>query len=128
MDIHQLFETGEVLSKEEPELITGLLELCNGRVSNEEVRHRELLRGITINHILMQRHIDKLNKQNNTTQRWVIVLAAASLIGTAVQIGIALYQPNTTELLQQTQPKPHLSFPVMYNHSSCKIKPRISKR
>lgn len=34
----------------------------------------------------MKRHIDGLNTQSNKTQRWVMALAVAALIGTIVQI------------------------------------------
>ena len=45
--------------------------------------------GNTLNHILLQRHIEGLNKQNAITQYLVIALTIASLIGTTSQIWYA---------------------------------------
>ena len=57
----------------------------------------DLIRGITINHVLLQRHIDTLQKhitgldrKNARLQRWVIALAVAALISTVVQSAIAV--------------------------------------
>jgi hypothetical protein len=48
--------------------------------------------GNTLNHILLQRHIDSLNKQNSRTQRWFMVFAVISAIGA---VGPYLMPPAT---------------------------------
>lgn len=53
--------------------------------------------GNTINQILLQRHIDGLNKQNTRTQILVIALTIASLIGTGVQVWYAAKADKTSE-------------------------------
>lgn len=80
-----------------------LISLANEPVPNTAVQHRNIIRGITINHILLQRHIDRLNKQNTKTERWVIALAIAALISSVVQIfSPVLFREPHTEAQQKT--------------------------
>jgi hypothetical protein len=69
-----------------------LRHLCTGAVFNDYIRHRELLRGITINHIQMARTIrdlekslHRLNSANERTQRLVIVLAIIAVVVGTIQ-------------------------------------------
>ena len=71
------------------ELQKHLLLLSIEPVPNTSVQHRNIIRGITINHILLQRHIDRLNNQNSKTQWLVVALTVASLIGTGSQVWYA---------------------------------------
>ena len=80
------FRIGKVLSDDNETLLSHLSGLSNLTNINTGTQHRDIIRGITINHILLQRHIDNLNKQNSKTQRWVMVLAVAALISSIVQI------------------------------------------
>ena len=64
--------------------------LCTGHVSNDMVRHREIIRGLTINHIQMARTIQgledtmqRLNAANDRTQQLVV-----RLTWVAVAVGI----------------------------------------
>lgn len=104
MSIHQLYEkaniafkTGKVLTDDNDELINHLSGLANQNAINESHRSRDIIRGITINHILMQRHIDDLNKQNSKTQKLVIVLALIAAISSIVQITLAIFPEQTTD-------------------------------
>lgn len=80
------FRSGSVLSDDNEKLIAHLYGLSNQNNINSGTQHRDVIRGITINHILLQRHIDSLNKQNAKTQKWVITLAVAALVSSVVQI------------------------------------------
>jgi hypothetical protein len=80
------FETGGILSASEETLQKYLWYICTERIDNETVRHRAIARALTINHLQMQMHINKLNKQNNRLQWLVAILAAASLITGSIQI------------------------------------------
>jgi hypothetical protein len=64
--------------------LTYLESLCSEDVPNERVRHRELLRGITIHHIQMARLIASLEERNSNTQFWFMVLAISSIFFGAV--------------------------------------------
>ncbi len=86
------FRTGAVLTQTNEELLVHLHGLSNLTNVNTGTQHRDIIRGITINHILLQRHIDvlqqnitALNKQNEKTQRLVIALAIAALIAGGAQ-------------------------------------------
>lgn len=80
------FENGSVTEVSDDILQTWLRNLSTGNTVNETIRYREIIRALTINHIQMKRHIDHLNAQSNKTQKWVMVLAIASLIGTLAQV------------------------------------------
>ena len=43
------------------------------------VRHREIIRGITINTILSQRHIDKIESRNRKLTFLLIILTGVSI-------------------------------------------------
>ena len=97
MDNH--FATGEILKVPEETLQKYLWSLCSEGIDNERVRHRAIVRALTINHIQMQKHIDKLNKQNNRLQWLVAILAAASLTTGGIQV--------YTTIKYSQQPPPH---------------------
>ena len=116
---HSAFRSGEVLTQDNEKLIAHLYGLSNQNNINEGTQHRDIIRGITINHILLQRHIDGLNKQNTKIQRWVIALAVAALISSVVQIlsPLLFQQPHNAAPQQQSSkqavaPSPELpQFP-----------------
>lgn len=85
-EISAQFAKGGVLTASDEKLQEYIMSLSSGHVPNDMVRHREIIRALTINHIQMKRHIDGLNKQNSFTQKCVIALTIAALIGTIVQI------------------------------------------
>jgi hypothetical protein len=104
---HKSFRSGAVMSEDNETLLNHLSGLANQNNTNEGTQHRDIVRGLTINHILLQRHIDGLNKQNAKTQRWVIALAVASLIATAVQTTVAIRAELREEAkTQQGSPQP----------------------
>jgi len=86
---HKSFRSGEVMLEDNETLISHLSGLANQNNINEGTQHRDIIRGITINHILLQRHIDGLNKQNSRTQKLVIALTAAALLSGIPQIWFA---------------------------------------
>ena len=80
-----------------------LISFATEPIPNTAVQHRNIIRGITINHILLQRHIDNLNKQNTKTQNWVIALAVTALISSVVQIfSPLLFQSPPTAPIRKT--------------------------
>jgi hypothetical protein len=87
--VEDSFREGRIESEDSATLGAYLHALSNQPVHNELVRHRDIIRGITINHILLQRHIADLDKKNATTQKLVIVLTVASVLTGALQIWYA---------------------------------------
>ena len=87
---HEAFRTQRILSDSNEKLIEYLHGLSNQNNINTGTQHRDIIRGLTINHILLQRHINGLNRQNEKTQRWVIALAVAALIAAVVQTTVAI--------------------------------------
>ena len=90
------FLRGAVPGESDEQLLRYLSGLANQSNTNTGTQHRDIIRGLTINNILLKRHLDKLqqhisslNSQNGRTQILVVALTVASLIGTAVQVWYA---------------------------------------
>ncbi|MEH6638180.1 MAG: hypothetical protein V7717_02775 [Porticoccaceae bacterium] len=95
--VEDAFREGTVESASTEELQNYLLALSNQPIPNEMVRHRDIIRSITINHMLLQRHvgilqnhITQLNESNGKLQKWVIALAVAALVTAGTQVGLQL--------------------------------------
>ena len=95
-----------------------LIAFAKEDVPNPALQHRNIIRGITINHLLLQRHIDRLNKQNSITQRLVIALTVAALIIGIPQLWFAYRADKRAETEQtpntatSTQSKSQTSAPT----------------
>ena len=99
--VEDAFRDGKINEQSNENLSSFLIALSNEYLPNENVRHRDIIRGLTINHILLQRHIEGLNKQNSKTQRWVMALAVAALISSVVQIfSPVLFREQPIESIQ----------------------------
>ena len=103
----EAFRTGLITKESNEQLQKRLMDLCTGQIPNESVRHREIIRGITINHILLQRHIDKLNQRNTVLQWVIIVLAIVTIFTGSIQTYIAIkyLKQAPIHLTQQAVPK-----------------------
>jgi hypothetical protein len=91
------FQRGEVANADEAQLQRWLQNLCTGNVPNETVRHREIIRGLTINHIQMARTIrdlegtmQKLNAANDKTQQLVVKLTRVAVVVGIIQAVVAV--------------------------------------
>ena len=85
-EMHAAFESNEIFSVSEETLQKYLASLCTERVTNEEVRHREIIKALTINHIQMQRYIVNLNKRNSRLQLIIISLTVLIFFTAGYQI------------------------------------------
>ncbi|MBN9690703.1 MAG: hypothetical protein J0M24_10730 [Verrucomicrobia bacterium] len=91
------FETGKVIEAPPEKLAEWLQHLCSASVRNGGVQPREIIRGLTINHIQMARTIQSveetmrnLNASNDATQKRVVVLTWVALAVGMVQMLCAL--------------------------------------
>jgi len=91
-EIDRAFREDTVSSASDEQLQRWLRNICNGAIPNETIRHREIVRGLTINNIQMARAIDnlkvtmrKLNSGNERTQKFVLVLTVVAVIVGAIQ-------------------------------------------
>jgi hypothetical protein len=108
------FESGNIESCDDATLRGYLQAISNQQIQNGSIQHRDIVRGITLNHMLLQRHIDRLDRQNTKTQRWVMALAVASLMGTTAQ---AYYAANPPQPAARAEPA-HLVPAKRPNNSS----------
>lgn len=83
--VEDAFREGRIESQDSDTLRRYLIALSNRPIENDRVRHRDIIRGLTLNHVLLQRHIAALDKKNSKTTWLVVVLTIAALIGTASQ-------------------------------------------
>ena len=125
------FRVNEILTDSDEKLLEHLSGLSNLTNINTGTQHRDIIRSITINHILLHRHVETLqgqvkelhghitalNTENHKTHRRVVALTIAALIAGGAQATTALLPyagivptlPAAT--VQQTQP-PKLSSPA----------------
>ena len=89
-EANSAFKSGAIALCNKEQLNRYLLVIANQHIGNQAIQHRDVIRGIWINHLLLQKHIDDLDRKNNTLQRWFLAFAIASLIASVVQIGVAL--------------------------------------
>ncbi len=100
-DAHAAFMRGDIENQSDEQLLIHLSGLANQNNINTGTQHRDVIRGLTVNNILLKRHLDRLqghitalNGQNSRTQRFVIALTIASLLGSGVQVWYA-YRADT---------------------------------
>lgn len=80
------FEQSTIYTASDDQLVDHLKTICMQDVINTSVQHREVARALTINHIQMQRHIDRLEQRGATAQRWFMILAVASIVAQIVDM------------------------------------------
>ena len=110
---HTAFLTKAVLTQDNETLLEHLHGLSNQNNINTGTQHRDVIRGITINNILLQRHINSLQShitaldaKNSKLQWWVMALAVAALASAIVQTTIAIRGEFRTTAATQTNTQP----------------------
>ena len=80
-EVDRAFDLNQVGEATDQDLQRWLQKLCTGNVPNETIRHREIVRGLTINHLQMSRTIRnlegtmlRLNAANDKTQHFIVRL------------------------------------------------------
>lgn len=98
VEMDAAFRNGNVAGATPEQLERWLQSLCTGNVPNETVRHREIIRGLTINHVQMARTIreledamNRLNAANEQTQKLILWMTGASLFASGIQAGLAIW-------------------------------------
>ena len=89
-EMDEAFTHGNVGDATPEQLDKWLQNLCTGNVPNESIRHREIVRGITINHIQMARMLRHLDESNRKTQLLVVVLTIAAVVVGVAQVIVGL--------------------------------------
>ena len=84
-DCDQAFASRTIADKPNDELLRFLSGLSNLGNANTGTQHRDVIRGLAINSIILQRHIERLNAKNAVTTYAVIALTIAAVIGTGLQ-------------------------------------------
>lgn len=86
------FASGTIFTASDEELARYLRGICTGAIPNDYIRHAEIVRGITINHIQMSRVIrelettmQRLSAANDKTQTRITILTVVAVIVGVVQ-------------------------------------------
>ena len=103
------FADGSISSKTPMQLQASLLAIAMNSTGDDGVQARDIIQALTINHILLQQHIDALERRSAKMQRWVIALAVAAIISPAAQYVWPL--PTNSPLPPVPLPKPTISTP-----------------
>ena len=95
-EVDKAFRDWTLPNANDEQLVEMLRHLCSDAIPNDYIRHRELLRGITINHIQMARVIHELktsmhelNTANERTQRFLLILTVVAVAVGALQVILA---------------------------------------
>ena len=83
------FESGTIADSSRAELQTYLLAISLNVTGDDAVQARDIAQVLTLNHLVLQRHIDELERRNKFTQYLVVALTVASLAGTVAQAWLA---------------------------------------
>ena len=62
------FRTGSVMNDDKEKLLEHLSGLSNQDHIHETMQHQDIIQGITINHLLLQKHIDSLERKSVSMQ------------------------------------------------------------
>ena len=89
--LDRAFSEHTVDTKTDEELIQFLHVLENRAIHNDLVRHREIIRALTINHIRMSRFLKSLDDKNARLSRLVIILTFVAVIAGTIQVLIGLF-------------------------------------
>jgi hypothetical protein len=84
--MNQAFGDESVFDASEQELRLYLKVLCREAVPNEWVRHREIIRGITINNLMMAHVLRRLSRSNTWLSIAVGAVSVASLVASIIQV------------------------------------------
>lgn len=84
------FKRGTLHTLSRPELSAYLVAIANHSTGDDAVQSRDTIQAITLNHIILQFHVDELEKRNIRVRRAVICLTIASLLCSLVQIIVTL--------------------------------------
>lgn len=85
-EVNTAFVNRSFATKTDAELKSYLTVLAREPSYNQNLQHLAIIRAQSINDLLLQRHIEKLDKQSAKTQRWFMVLAVASLFASLIDI------------------------------------------
>jgi hypothetical protein len=84
--MNKAFGDESVFSASEQDLQLYLKVLCREGVPNEYVRHREIIRGITINNLMMRHVLQRLSRSNTWLSIALGLVSVASLVATLIQV------------------------------------------
>jgi hypothetical protein len=74
------FENGNIYKAKKYELQKYLCAIAQNATGDDAIQSRDIVQSLTINHLLLQQHINELERKGRVTQRIVIALTIATLI------------------------------------------------
>lgn len=99
VEMEAAFGNNEILTVPEETLQKYLSVLCTEPVPNELVRHREIIRALTINHLQIQRYINKLNTRNTILTCLIIFLTVLTSVATG--FGVYIHTKPTAPIREE---------------------------
>ena len=84
-EVQSAFGDGSFSQADQDTLRRYISAIAKNATGDDAVQSRDIVQALTINHLSLQRHIEGMEARNKRTQIFVVVLALASLLGTAGQ-------------------------------------------
>ena len=96
------FKAGHIERLDSATLRMHLMAIANQ--PSREVKNREVVRALWLNHVLLQRHIDRLNRRTNRLYWVVVALATCAIVSSLAGIVAALTPaPHKVEIIQKAR-------------------------
>jgi hypothetical protein len=117
------FAAGTIVDASRTDLQRYLVAIACNATGDDAVQARDTIQALTLNHLVLQRHIDTLDRKNKVTQRLVIGLTVASLAGTVVQSWLAYKADTRSEFDLARQTATQLVVPQSASSASSSLQP-----
>jgi capsule polysaccharide modification protein KpsS len=89
-DVLKAFKNRTVFQATDETLQAYLEALCNQAIFNDYIRHRAIIQGNTLTHVLMANFLRRVSRQNTRWAWLVTIVAMFSLIASIIQAWAAL--------------------------------------
>lgn len=102
-ELNRVFSDGSVFDADDADLKRFLRHLSSGHVRNDMVRHREIIRGLTINTIKTFRFLDAADRKNKIYTNIIIVLSVIAILVSSFSIWQSISSSRQMENLISIQ-------------------------
>ena len=85
-DLDRAFGNEKIFLASPEEIEGGLRALCKASTANNRIQHRDIIRGITLNTLMLRHLTTEMEQRSNLLQRWFMILACIGAIAAIAQI------------------------------------------
>ncbi len=85
-DLDSAFGNEKIFSASPEEIEQGLRALCKASTANNRIQHRDIIRGITLNTLMLRHLTIEMEQRSAMLQRWFMILASIGTVAAIAQI------------------------------------------